>query len=98
MKMDTNNPIVISACARAAHEANRAVCIATGQPMPPTWSDAAEDRKESMRNAMRVLLAEPMDAEARKAWIAASPPEQRREVALFVDVAHAVAAALKEGA
>ena len=33
----------IEACARAAHEANRAYCIAIGDTSQPSWDDAPEE-------------------------------------------------------
>ena len=31
---------IIEACARAAHEANRAYCLALGDTSQPSWDDA----------------------------------------------------------
>lgn len=49
----------IEAAARAAHEANRAWCIATGDMSQPAWDDAPEWQKASARSGVRHIIANP---------------------------------------
>lgn len=41
--------VMIETCARAAHEVNRAYCIALGEPPPLSWDEALESQRASMR-------------------------------------------------
>ena len=47
---------VIEACARAAHEANRAYCIALGDNSQFGWLSAPEEIRESARSGARAVL------------------------------------------
>lgn len=49
----------IEAAARAAHEANRAWCIALGDLSQSPWDDAPERQRESARSGVRQILADP---------------------------------------
>lgn len=40
---------IIEACARAAHEVNRAYCIALGDASQPSWEEAPDWQKSSAR-------------------------------------------------
>jgi hypothetical protein len=51
--MDYDNiTVVMSACARAAHEANRAYCGALGDWSQPSWDAAPQWQKDSARNGV----------------------------------------------
>ena len=41
------NDLQLEACSRAAHEANRAYCIATGDLSQPAWEDAPDWQRSS---------------------------------------------------
>lgn len=55
MKIDTK---IIEAAARAAHEANRAYCIALGDTSQPAWNDAPEWQRTSALNGVRGVLVD----------------------------------------
>lgn len=48
--------VSIEASARAAHEANRAYCIAIGDTSQPSWDDAPDWLKESVRRGVLAAL------------------------------------------
>lgn len=48
--------VEILACARAAHEANRAFCIAHDDYSQPAWDDAPDWQKSSALNGVRGVL------------------------------------------
>ena len=54
--MDTKK---IEACARAAHEANRAYCIALGDTSQVPWDEAPTDIQNSAINGVMVVLNHP---------------------------------------
>lgn len=60
----------IEACARAAHEANRAYCIALGDTSQPAWDDAPEWQRSSARNGVVGALAGNTPAESHAGWLA----------------------------
>ena len=49
--------IIIEAAARAAHEANRAYCIALGDTSQMPWEEAPANIQESVREGVRGVLA-----------------------------------------
>jgi len=51
-----NERDVIEACARAAHEANRAYCLAIGDVSQTSWDDAPEWQRSSARNGVADAL------------------------------------------
>ena len=59
----------IEACARAAHEANRAYCIATGDLSQPSWDDAPEWQKASARNGVAGALAGATPEQSHESWL-----------------------------
>lgn len=59
----------IEACARAAHEANRAYCIALGDRTQPSWDDAPEWQKSSARNGVLGALAGATPAQSHQSWL-----------------------------
>jgi hypothetical protein len=60
----------IEACARAAHEANRAYCIAIGDMSQPAWEDAPEWQKSSARNGVKGALAGNTPEQSHESWLA----------------------------
>lgn len=50
------DPVIVETCARAAHEANRAWCLANGDDTQPSWEGAPEWQKSSARNGVRGVL------------------------------------------
>ena len=46
----------LEACARAAHEVNRAYCFALGDTSQPSWEDAPEWQRSSATNGVRGVL------------------------------------------
>lgn len=59
----------IEACARAAHEANRAYCIAIGDTSQPSWGDAPDWQKSSARNGVAVALAGSTPEQSHECWL-----------------------------
>lgn len=55
--MDQNQQI--EAAARAAHEANRAWCIAMGDTSQPSWDEAPEWQRSSAIKGVELILAHP---------------------------------------
>lgn len=60
----------IEACARAAHEANRAYCITLGDLSQPAWDDAPEWQKTSARNGVVGALAGHTPEQSHEGWMA----------------------------
>ena len=60
---------VVEACARAAHEANRAYCIALGDVSQPVWEGAPEWQKSSARNGVRGALAGATPEQSHRSWL-----------------------------
>lgn len=65
MKLD-----IIEACARAAHEANRAYCIAIGDTSQPSWDDAPDWQKSSARNGVSGALDGNTPEQSHELWLA----------------------------
>lgn len=72
--MNTANEIAhevqAEACARAAHEANRAYCIAIGDHSQPSWDDAPDWQKSSARNGVKGALAGATPEQSHESWLA----------------------------
>lgn len=66
--MDQNT--IFEACARAAHEANRAYCLALGDNSQPAWEAAPEWQKSSARNGVRGAIAGNNPKQSHEAWMA----------------------------
>lgn len=64
------NEAKIEACARAAHEANRAYCIALGDTSQPSWDDAPDWQKSSARNGVSGALAGATPEQSHESWLA----------------------------
>jgi hypothetical protein len=62
--------VLLEACARAAHEANRAYCIAIGDMSQPSWDDAPEWQKSSARNGVSGALAGATPEQSHESWLA----------------------------
>ena len=60
----------IEACARAAHEANRAYCIALGDFSQPSWDYAPDWQRSSALNGVRGVLAGNGPEQAHESWLA----------------------------
>ena len=60
----------IEACARAAHEVNRAYCLAIGDTSQPPWEDAPEWQKSSARVGVQGVLAGNGPEKSHESWLA----------------------------
>lgn len=60
----------IEACARAAHEANRAYCAALGDTSQAPWDDAPEWQKSSARNGVVGALNGNTPEQSHESWLA----------------------------
>lgn len=60
---------MIEACARSAHEVNRAYCIAIGDTSQLPWEDAPEWQKSSARNGVDGVLAGNGPRESHESWL-----------------------------
>lgn len=64
------NETIIEAAARAAHEANRAYCLALGDQSQPSWEDAPEWQRTSAINGVRgVLLDGNSPKQSHESWL-----------------------------
>lgn len=63
-------PSVIEACARAAHEVNRAYCIALGDESQPPWESAPDWQRSSALNGVRGALAGNTPEQSHESWLA----------------------------
>ena len=61
---------VLIAAARAAHEANRAWCIATGDHSQPSWDDAPEWQRSSAINGVNGVACGNSPRESHESWLA----------------------------
>ncbi len=62
--------IAIEAAARAAHEANRAYCIAIGDHSQPAWDDAPEWQRSSAINGVLGVLGGNGPEQSHESWLA----------------------------
>lgn len=60
----------IEACARAAHEANRAYCLALGDTSQPPWEDAPEWQQLSAKSGVRGVLHGNTPEQSHEGWLA----------------------------
>lgn len=63
-------PEVIEACARAAHEANRAYCIAIGDVSQVGWDEAPLWQQLSARNGVAGALTGNTPEQSHDGWLA----------------------------
>lgn len=61
---------LIEACARSAHEANRAYCIAIGDGSQPHWESAPDWQKESARKGVVGALGGNTPEQSHESWLA----------------------------
>ena len=64
---------VIESCARAAHEVNRAYCLALGDLSQLPWGTAPEWQRESARSGVRAVIAggpEHSPEKSHEGWLA----------------------------
>jgi hypothetical protein len=62
------NDRALEACARAAHEANRAYCIALGDDGQPSWEAAPDWQKSSAINGVKGALDGNTPEESYAGW------------------------------
>jgi hypothetical protein len=60
----------IEACARAAHEVNRAYCLAIGDTSQPSWEDAPAWQKSSALNGVEGVLNGNTPEKSHESWLA----------------------------
>jgi len=65
-----NENEVIEACARAAHEANRAYCIALGDTSQPAWDVAPEWQRSSCRAGVEGARKGNTPEQSHESWFA----------------------------
>jgi len=58
------------ACARAAHEVNRAYCRSLGDDSQPAWENAPEWQKTSARKGVEGALAGNTPEQSHESWLA----------------------------
>lgn len=61
--------VQIRACARAAHEANRAYCIATGDMSLGPWEAAPQWQKSSLVNGVKGVIRGNTPKESHECWL-----------------------------
>lgn len=65
-----NESVIIEAAARAAHEANRAYCIALGDTSQPPWEEAPDWQRSSAIAGVRgVLIDGNGPRESHESWL-----------------------------
>ena len=64
-----DQPAIIMACARAAHEANRAYCIAIGDGSQPAFDDAPGWQVLSACNSVVGVLAGNSPEQTHESWL-----------------------------
>lgn len=66
---------VIELCARAAHEVNRAYCLAIGDDSQLPWDTAPDWQKSSARNGVDGVLAGNTPEQSHESWLAQKKAE-----------------------
>jgi hypothetical protein len=61
---------IVEACARAAHEANRAYCMTLGDFSHLSWDNSPEEMRASTRNGVEKALAGATSEELHESWCA----------------------------
>jgi hypothetical protein len=69
MSIKLKQSTVMEACARAAHEANRAYCLALGDLSQPSWEDAPDWQKASAINGVAGALAGNTPEQSHESWL-----------------------------
>jgi hypothetical protein len=67
---DCIGPTVIEACARAAHEVNRAYCIYLNHMIPGSWEDQSEEHKQSLRLGVGGVIQGNTPEQGHQGWMA----------------------------
>lgn len=67
--MSKARDVIIEACARAAHEANRAYCIAIGDGSQVSWDDAPDWQKNSARSGASGVLVGNNPEQSHESWL-----------------------------
>jgi hypothetical protein len=70
MTMNQIDTKVIEACARAAHEVNRAYCLTIGDTSQPSWEEAPEWQKTSACNGVLGAINGATPEESHESWLA----------------------------
>lgn len=60
---------LIEACARAAHEVNRAYCLALGDTSQMAWDEAPEWQRSSVLNGVRGALNGNTPEQSHEGWL-----------------------------
>jgi len=63
------NKKTVEACARAAHEVNRAYCLAIGDDSQPSWDDAPAWQKISAYKGVEVVYSGGGPEESHASWL-----------------------------
>jgi hypothetical protein len=63
------NPVTIEACARAAHEVNRAYCLALGDDSQLPWEQAPEWQRTSAVNGVLGVLNGNSPEQSHESWL-----------------------------
>jgi hypothetical protein len=71
-KMEDEAETIVERCARAAHEVNRAYCMALSDFSQKPWDDASEWQRDSARVGARLVLDDPNHTpeKAHESWLA----------------------------
>lgn len=59
---------ITNACARAAHEVNRAYCLAIGDTSQVSWDDASEWQKQSALKGVEAVFAGAGPEQSHEGW------------------------------
>ncbi len=65
-----SDEVIEEACARAAHEVNRAYCIALGDQTQCSWEQAPDWQKKSSRNGVLGVLKGDNPRQSHESWLA----------------------------
>jgi hypothetical protein len=64
------NQETLEACARAAHEVNRAYCVGIGDNSQPAWEEAPDWQKSSAVNGVSGVLNGNTPEQSHESWLA----------------------------
>lgn len=62
--------VIVEACARAAHEANRVYCLAIGDDSQPPWETAPDWQRDSARKGVEGALSGNTPEQSHESWLA----------------------------
>ena len=63
------NDAQLEACARVAHEANRAYCLAIGDTSQPSWEEAPDWQRASTFDGVRGVLGGNTPEQSHEGWL-----------------------------